>query len=78
MTGAGTSARGLKSRTVLRIRWWSSSKYLTTEESAEPEAANGAITGATAGVGARDAAGVGVRRSLPLVGVPLASLFSPS
>ena len=67
---ARTDARGLKSRTVLRIRWRSSSKYLTTKELAELEAASGATTGATAGVGVHEAAGAGVQRSIPSVEVP--------
>ena len=83
MTGAGTGTktggqRGLASRMVLTIRWRSSSKYLTTEELAEPKATSGATTGVTAGVEARVVAGAGVQRLLPLVGVPPASLSLPS
>ena len=73
--GAETGARGLKSKTVLRIYWRSSSKYLTTEELAEPEVASGATTGIPARVRACVAAEAGVQRLLPLVGVPSASLF---
>ena len=77
MTGAGIGARGLESRTVLKIRWRLSSKYLTTEELVEPKAASGATTGATARVGAHDVAGAGMQRLLPLVGVPPANLSLP-
>ena len=73
-TGAGIGAGGLKSKTVLRIRWSSSSEYLITEELAEPKAVSGATTGIAAGVGARVAAGAGVRWLLSLVGVLPASL----
>ena len=75
--GAQTTAGGLKSKTVLRIRWRSSSKYLTTEELAEPEPASKATTGAAAGVGACVIAGAGVQQLLSLVGVPPASLSLP-
>ena len=78
MMGAKTGAGGLKSKTVLKIRWRSSSEYLITEELAEPEAISEVTTGATAGEGACIAAGAGVQRLLPSVGVPPASLFLPS
>ena len=64
-TEAGTGVRagggkGLASKIVLTIRWRSSSKYLITEELAEPEATSGVTIGAITGVGARVAAGAGV------------------
>ena len=77
-TRAGTGAGGLKSKTVLRIRWRSSSKYQITEESAEPETASGATISVAAGVRSRIAAGAGVQRLLPLMGVPPASSSLPS
>ena len=78
MTGARTGAGGLESKTVLKIRWKSFSEYLTTEESAEPEAASGATTSVAAGVETHLGAGTEVQRLLPLVGVSPAILFLPS
>ena len=77
-TGAGTGAESLESKTVLRMRWKSSSEYLTTEESAEPETVSGAMTGAAAGVRACVRVGAGVQQSLSSVGVPPISSCLPS
>ena len=61
MMRAGSGARSLESKTVLRIRWRSSSKHLTTGELAEPEATSGAMTSAKAGIGAHVAAETSVQ-----------------
>ena len=61
-TEAETGAEGLEFKTVLKIRWRSSSEYLTTEKSAEPEAASKATTSTVAGGGACVAAEVRVQR----------------
>ena len=76
-TGTRTGAKSLKSNTVLKIRWRSSSKYLTMKESAEPKAASGAMTGIATGVRARVAAGAGVQHLLPSMRVLPASLSLP-
>ena len=73
--GAGTGVKSLEPKTVRKIHWRSSSKYLITEELAKLEAASGATTGAISGVRVRIVAGAGVRRSLLLVEVPPVSLF---
>ena len=76
-TGAKTGAKGLKSKTVLKIHWKSSSEYLTMEESAEPEATSEVKIGATAGVKVYVAEEAGVQWLLPLVEVRPASLSLP-
>ena len=76
-TGTKRGAGGLEAKTVLRICWRLSSKYLTMKELPEPEVAGGATTSTAAQVGARVAAEVWVQQSLSLVGVLQASLSLP-
>ena len=75
--GAGTGTRGLKSKMVLRIRWRSSFKYLTTEELAKPEATSRATTSARAQRRARVTAGIGLRQLLSPVEIPPTSSSLP-
>ena len=59
--GAGTGARGLAFKTVLKIRWRSASEYLTIAlASTDAGARDGAGAGAGTGVGAYNTAGAGV------------------
>ena len=59
--GAGVGARGLASRTVLKIRWRSAFEYLTVALASTGARVSGkAGKGAGARVGVRDTAGTGV------------------